>query len=190
ATMWGGSITFRTPMVWAIGFIFLFTVGGVTGVQLANAGLDRSFHDTYFVVAHFHYVLSLGAVFAMFAAWYYWFPKMTGYMYNSVIAKTHFWVTFIGVNLIFFPQHFLGLAGMPRRYVDYPDAFAGWNAVSSWGSYISAFGVLVFLVGIVEAFSKKRVAGDNPWGEGATTLEWQLPSPPPYHQWETLPKIK
>jgi cytochrome c oxidase subunit 1 len=190
ATMWGGSITMRTPMLWAIGFIFLFTVGGVTGVQLANAGLDRAFHDTYYVVAHFHYVLSLGAVFSMFAAWYYWFPKMTGYMYNSFLAKSHFWVTFVGVNLVFFPQHFLGLAGMPRRYIDYPDAFAGWNAVSSWGSYISAFGVLIFLAAIVEAFQKKRIAGDNPWGEGATTLEWQLSSPPPFHQWETLPKIK
>lgn len=190
ATMWGGSITFRTPMIWAIGFIFLFTVGGVTGVQLANAGLDRAFHDTYYVVAHFHYVLSLGAVFAIFAAWYYWFPKMTGYMYNSFLAKSHFWITFIGVNLVFFPQHFLGLAGMPRRYIDYPDAFAGWNAVSSWGSYISAFGVLVFLVCIAEAFKKKRPAGDNPWGEGATTLEWQISSPPPFHQWEELPVIK
>ena len=190
ATMWGGSITFRTPMLWAIGFIFLFTVGGVTGVQLANAGLDRSFHDTYYVVAHFHYVLSLGAVFAVFGAWYYWFPKMTGYMYNSMLAKAHFWITFVGVNVLFFPQHFLGLAGMPRRYVDYPDAFAGWNYVSSIGSYISAFGVLVFLIAIFEAFSKKRVAGDNPWGEGATTLEWQLSSPPPFHQWEQLPRVK
>ncbi|MFK7901946.1 MAG: cytochrome c oxidase subunit I [Nitratireductor sp.] len=190
ATMWGGSITFRTPMIWAMGFIFLFTVGGVTGVQLANAGLDRAFHDTYYVVAHFHYVLSLGAVFAIFAAWYYWFPKMTGYMYNSFLAKSHFWITFVGVNLVFFPQHFLGLAGMPRRYVDYPDAFAGWNAVSSWGSYISAFGVLVFLYAIFEAFAKKRVAGDNPWGEGADTLEWQISSPPPFHQWEKLPIIK
>jgi cytochrome c oxidase subunit I len=188
--MWGGSISFRTPMLWAIGFIFLFTLGGVTGVQLANAGLDRAFHDTYFVVAHFHYVLSLGAVFAIFAAWYYWFPKMTGYMYNSILAKSHFWFTFIGVNLVFFPQHFLGLSGMPRRYVDYPDAFAGWNYVSSIGSYISAFGVLIFLYAIFEAFQKKRVAGDNPWGEGATTLEWQLSSPPPYHQWETLPQIR
>ena len=190
ATMWGGSIRFTTPMVWAIGFIFLFTVGGVTGVQLANAGLDRALHDTYYVVAHFHYVLSLGAVFAIFAAWYYWFPKMTGYMYSEFLGKLHFWVMFVGVNLVFFPQHFLGLAGMPRRYIDYPDAFAGWNAVSSYGSYISAFGVVIFLFCVFEAFAKKRVAGDNPWGEGANTLEWQLSSPPPFHQWEQLPKIK
>jgi cytochrome c oxidase subunit I len=190
ATMWGGSISFRSPMLWAIGFIFLFTVGGVTGVQLANAGLDRAMHDTYFVVAHFHYVLSLGAVFAIFAAWYYWFPKMSGYMYNEAIAQTHFWMTFIGVNLVFFPQHFLGIAGMPRRYVDYPDAFAGWNSISSWGSYLSGLAVLVFLYGIFEAFSRKRVVGANPWGEGATTLEWQLPSPPPFHVWEELPRIR
>ena len=190
ATMWGGSISFKAPMVWAIGFIFLFTVGGVTGVQLANAGLDRSFHDTYYVVAHFHYVLSLGAVFAIFAGWYYWFPKITGYMYNEKVAHIHFWVMFVGVNLVFFPQHFLGLSGMPRRYIDYPDAFAGWNAVSSYGSYISAIGVLIFLFGIFEAFAKKRVAGNNPWGPGATTLEWQLSSPPPYHQWSELPRIR
>jgi len=190
ATMWGGSIRFTTPMVWAIGFIFLFTVGGVTGVQLANAGLDRSLHDTYYVVAHFHYVLSLGAVFAIFAAWYYWFPKMTGYMYSEFLGKLHFWVMFVGVNLVFFPQHFLGLAGMPRRYIDYPDAYAGWNMVSSYGSYISAVGVLIFLFCVFEAFAKKRVAGDNPWGEGANTLEWQLTSPPPFHQWEQLPRIK
>lgn len=190
ATMWGGSIRFATPMVWAIGFIFLFTVGGVTGVQLANAGLDRSLHDTYYVVAHFHYVLSLGAVFAIFAAWYYWFPKMTGYMYSEFLGKLHFWVMFVGVNLVFFPQHFLGLAGMPRRYIDYPDAYAGWNMVSSYGSYISAVGVLIFLFGVFEAFARKRVAGDNPWGEGANTLEWQLTSPPPFHQWEQLPRIK
>ncbi|MES5097306.1 cytochrome c oxidase subunit I [Agrobacterium sp. BA1120] len=190
ATMWGGSLTFTTPMIWAIGFIFLFTVGGVTGVQLANAGLDRSLHDTYYVVAHFHYVLSLGAVFAIFAGWYYWFPKITGYMYSQKIGNLHFWVMFVGVNLIFFPQHFLGLAGMPRRYIDYPDAYAGWNMVSSYGSYISAVAVGIFLFGVWEAFAKKRVAGDNPWGEGATTLEWQLSSPPPYHQWEQLPRIR
>jgi cytochrome c oxidase subunit 1 len=189
ATMWGGSIEFRTPMLWAIGFIFLFTVGGVTGVVLSNAGVDRSLHDTYYVVAHFHYTMSLGATFGIFCAWYYWFPKMTGYLYNETIGKLHFWVSFIGVNLIFFPQHFLGLAGMPRRYVDYPDAFAGWNYVSSIGSYISAFGVFIFLFGVIQAFMAKRKAADNPWGEGATTLEWTLSSPPPFHQFNTLPKI-
>jgi len=190
ATMWGGSLEFRTPMLWALGFIFLFTVGGVTGVQLANAGLDRVLHDTYYVVAHFHYVLSLGAVFAIFAAWYYWFPKMTGYMYNEFLGKLHFWLMFVGVNLLFFPQHFLGLSGMPRRYVDYPDAFAGWNLVSSIGSYISAVGVLIFIFGVFEAFARKRVAGNNPWGVGATTLEWTLSSPPPFHQFERLPHIR
>jgi cytochrome c oxidase subunit 1 len=190
ATMWGGSIEFRTPMVFAIGFIFLFTVGGVTGVQLSNAGFDRVLHDTYYVVAHFHYVLSLGAVFAIFAAWYYWFPKMSGYMYSETIGQLHFWVAFIGVNTIFFPQHFLGLAGMPRRYVDYPDAFAGWNYVSSIGSYISGVSVLIFFYGVWKAFRDKIPAGDNPWGEGATTLEWTISSPPPYHQFETLPVIE
>ncbi len=190
ATMWGGSIEFRTPMVWAIGFIFLFTVGGVTGVVLSNAGVDRVLHDTYYVIAHFHYVLSLGAVFAIFAGWYYWFPKISGYMYNEAIAKTHFWVTFVGVNIVFFPQHFLGLAGMPRRTVDYPDAFHGWNEISSYGSYIAAVGLVIFFIGVAEAFMKKRVAGSNPWGEGATTLEWTLSSPPPFHQFEVLPRIK
>ena len=190
ATMWGGSIQFRTPMLWALGFIFLFTVGGVTGVVLANAGVDRVLHDTYYVIAHFHYVLSLGAVFAIFGGWYYWFPKISGYMYNETIGKLHFWITFIGVNIIFFPQHFLGLAGMPRRTVDYPDAFHGWNQVSSYGSYIAGFGVLVFFFGMAEAFMKKRPAGNNPWGVGATTLEWTLSSPPPFHQFETLPRIK
>jgi cytochrome c oxidase subunit 1 len=190
ATMWGGSIEFRTPMLWAIGFIFLFTLGGVTGVVLANAGVDRSLHDTYYVVAHFHYVLSLGAVFAIFGAWYYWFPKISGYQYNETLGKAHFWLQFIGVNLIFFPQHFLGLAGMPRRYIDYPEVFAGWNAVSSWGSYLSGISVLIFLYSIFEAFARKRRAADNPWGEGATTLEWTLSSPPPFHQFNTLPVIR
>ncbi len=189
ATMWGGSITFRPPMLWAIGFIFLFTVGGVTGVVLANAGADRALHDTYYVVAHFHYVLSLGAVFAIFAAWYYWYPKMFGIMYNETLANAHFWITFVGVNLIFFPQHFLGLAGMPRRYIDYPDAYALWNMVSSIGYYITFVGLIVFLYTLWEASRKKRIAPANPWGDGATTLEWTLPSPPPFHQFETLPRI-
>jgi cytochrome c oxidase subunit 1 len=189
ATMWGGSISFRPPMVWAIGFIFLFTVGGVTGVVLANAGADRALHDTYYVVAHFHYVLSLGAVFAIFSGWYYWYPKMFGLMYNETLAQIHFWLTFIGVNLVFFPQHFLGLAGMPRRYIDYPDAYALWNRVSSVGYYITFAGLLVFLFLLWEAARKKRPAPANPWGEGATTLEWTLSSPPPFHQFETLPRI-
>jgi cytochrome c oxidase subunit 1 len=189
-TMWRGSVEFRTPMLWSIGFVFLFTVGGVTGLVLANPGVDRSVHGTYYVVAHFHYVLSLGSTFAIFAGWYYWFPKMTGYVYSEILGKAHFWTTFIGVNLTFFPQHFLGLAGMPRRIADYPDAYAGWNFVSSIGSYISAVGLALFLAGLAYALLIRREAAPaNPWGEGATTLEWTLPSPPPFHQYETLPRI-
>jgi cytochrome c oxidase subunit 1 len=190
ATMWGGSITFPTPMLWAVGFVFLFTIGGVTGVVLANAGVDVALQDTYYVVAHFHYVLSLGAIFSIFGGFYYWFPKMTGRQYSETLGKLHFWLMFVGVNLTFFPMHFLGLAGMPRRYADYPDAFAGWNLVASIGSYISAAGVLVFLVMLVHAFTRGRKAADNPWGVGATTLEWTLSSPPPFHQFETLPHIR
>src|SRR4051812_21700643 len=137
ATMWGGSISMRAPMIWAIGFIFLFTVGGVTGVVLANAGADRALHETYYVVAHFHYTMSLGAVFTVFAGFYYWFPKITGYMYDEKLAIQHFWLLFIGINLVFFPQHFLGLAGMPRRYIDYPDAYFLWNFVSSIGALVA-----------------------------------------------------
>ncbi|HVH74698.1 MAG TPA: cytochrome c oxidase subunit I [Stellaceae bacterium] len=189
ATMWGGSIEFKTPMLWAIGFIFLFTIGGVTGVVLANAGVDMALHNTYYVVGHFHYVLSLGAVFSLFAGFYYWFGKMSGRQYNETFGKIHFWLTFIGVNLTFFPMHFLGLAGMPRRIPDYPDAYAGWNLVSSVGSYISA-GATVFFVFIVfhTFFFGRRVAA-NPWGEGATTLEWKVSSPPPFHTYEELPVI-
>src|ERR671916_782628 len=190
ATMWGGSIEFKAPMLWAIGLIFLFTVGGVTGVVLANAGVDRVLHDTYYVVAHFHYVLSLGAVFAIFAGWYYWFPKISGYLYNPMLARAHFWTQFIGVNILFFPQHFLGLAGMPRRYVDYPDAYQGWNMVSSIGAYISTAGLVVFFIGVFMALSRKERAANNPWGAGATTLEWTLSSPPPFHQYEVLPRVK
>jgi cytochrome c oxidase subunit 1 len=190
ATMWGGSIEFKTPMLWAIGFIFLFTVGGVTGVVLANAGVDTAMHDTYYVVAHFHYVLSLGAVFAIFSGFYYWLPKMCGRQYSEFLGKLHFWVTFIGVNIVFFPQHFLGLAGMPRRIPDYPDAYAGWNAISSYGSYISAFGVLIFLFMLFKTFTSGAKVENNPWGEGANTLEWTLTSPPPFHSFDELPKIK
>ena len=192
ATMWGGSIEFRTPMIWAIGFIFLFTVGGVTGVLLANAGIDHYMHDTYYVVAHFHYVLSLGAVFGIFAAWYYWHEKMFGVRYNEFLGNMHFLFMFIGVNLIFFPQHFLGMQGMPRRYIDYPEGFAYWNKISTMGYWLTLFAMGIWVIVELEAFlmRKKRVAQDNPWGEGATTLEWTLPSPPPYHQFNELPKIK
>ncbi len=190
ATMWGGSIRFTTPMYFAIGFIFLFTLGGVTGIVLANGAVDIPMHDTYYVVAHFHYVMSLGALFSIFAAFYYWFPKMSGYLYSECLGKIHFWITFIGANLTFFPQHFLGLAGMPRRIPDYPDVYAGWNYVSSIGSYIGAFGAIFFLYVIWRAFAAKKPAGKNPWGEGATTIEWTVPSPPEFHTFEKLPKFK
>jgi cytochrome c oxidase subunit 1 len=134
--------------------------------------------------------MSLGATFGIFCAWYYWFPKMTGYNYSEFLGKLHFWLTFIGVNMVFFPQHFLGLSGMPRRYIDYPEAFAGWNMVSSIGALISTLGLFVFLFTIAEAFMKKRKTVDNPWGVGATTLEWTVSSPPPFHTFETLPRIK
>jgi len=189
ATMWGGSIDFKTPMLFAVGFIFLFTVGGVTGVVLSNAGVDYSYQDTYYVVAHFHYVLSLGAVFAIFAGFYYWFEKMWGVKYNEILGAAHFWVMFVGVNIVFFPMHFLGAQGMPRRYVDYPDAFAFWNKVSSTGYLITLVSIALFLAMLVEAIVRRRAAEANPWGEGATTLEWTLSSPPPYHQFNDLPVI-
>ena len=196
ATMWGGSIDFKVPMLWAIGFIFLFTVGGVTGVVLANAGIDHQLHDTYFVVAHFHYVLSLGAVFGLFAGWYYWFEKMFGVKYNETLGQVHFWLMFIGSNLIFFPQHFLGYQGMPRRYIDYAEPFYQWHHLSSIGYAVSLVATTVFFIVLIEAAIRRRKATHdaeghgNPWGEGATTLEWTLSSPPPVHQYSTLPVVK
>jgi cytochrome c oxidase subunit 1 len=190
ATMWGGSIRFTTPMLFAIGFIFLFTIGGLTGIVLANGGVNRVLHDTYYVVAHFHYVLSMGVLFALFSGFYYWFPKMSGYLYEEKLGKLHFYLTFIGVNVLFFPQHFLGLAGMPRRVPDYPDAYSGWNFVSSVGGFISGFAAIFFFFVILKAFWNKRKSPDNPWGESATTLEWTISSPPPFHSFDTPPLIK
>jgi cytochrome c oxidase subunit 1 len=146
--------------------------------------------DTYFIVAHFHYVLFGGSILGLFAGFYYWYPKITGRLMNEPLGKLHFWTTFIGANILFFPQHFLGLSGMPRRYADYPDAFAFWNKVSSIGSYITAAGTVFFFVGVFVALARRQRAVANPWGEGATTLEWTLSSPPPFHSFETLPRIK
>lgn len=190
ATMWGGSIRFTVPMLWAIGFIFLFVVGGVTGVVLANAGMDLQLHDTYYVVAHFHYVLSLGAVFGIICGFYYWFTKMSGRVIPDWAGYLHFWTTFIGVNMIFFPQHFLGLAGMPRRYIDYNDGFAGWNYISSLGSYISFASTIFFVITILYCLAYgRRVSEGNYWGEGATTLEWTVASPAPFHTYNKLPRV-
>lgn len=192
ATMWGGSITFTTPMLWALGFIALFTMGGVTGVVLANGGMDIALHDTYYVVAHFHYVLSLGAVFALFAGFYYWIGKMSGRQYPEFLGKLHFFLTFIGVNLIFFPQHFLGLAGMPRRYPDYPDAYAGWNEISSYGAYLAGGATILFLFIVFYTLLFGRRVEGNYWNvqPQCMTLEWTLPSPPPFHQFEIQPLVK
>ena len=189
ATMWGGSITFKTPMLWAIGFIFMFTVGGVTGVVLANGGIDDYMQDTYYVVAHFHYVLSLGAVFSLFAGFAYWFPKMSGRMMNEALGQIHFWMFFVGVNLLFFPMHFLGLQGMPRRIPDYSPAFAKFNEWATLGYAIMAVSMIFFFANVILSLLGGRKAEDSPWGEGATTLEWTLSSPPPFHQFETLPVI-
>ena len=162
ATLWGGSIDLRTPTLFALGFIFLFTLGGLTGVVLANSGIDIALHDTYYVVAHFHYVLSMGAVFSIFGGVYYWFDKITGVQYSEVLGQIHFWVFFVGVNVTFFPMHFLGLAGMPRRIPDYPDAYLMFNRIASYGSYISALSSLFFFYVIFVAFtSGNKVQNKN-----------------------------
>ena len=189
ATMWGGSISFKSPLVWAMGFIFLFTVGGVTGVVLANGGIDDNLQDTYYVVGHFHYVLSLGAVTSLFAGFYYWFPKMSGRWHSELLAHIHFWVFFIGVNMIFFPMHFLGMQGMPRRYPDYAPQFAYWNHIATIGYMVMAVSIVIFVINVAYGLWFGRKAEGNYWGEGATTLEWTLSSPPPFHQFETLPVI-
>ena len=189
ATMWGGSIEFKTPMLYAMGFIFLFVVGGVTGITLANAGVDMAFHDTYFVIAHFHYVLSIATIYGIFCGMFYWLPKMCGKMYDETLGQWQFWITFIGVNVLFFPQHFLGMAGMPRRIPDYPDAYAGWNMVSSIGGAISLVGALMFLYILWKTITAGEKAPANPWGEGATTLEWTVDSPAPFHTHEQIPEI-
>ncbi len=190
ATMWEGSIDFKTPMLFAIGFIFVFTIGGVTGIVLSNSVLNVVLHDTYYVVAHFHYTMSLGAIFAAFAGFYYWFGKISGKQYPEILGRIHFILTFVGVNLTFFPQHFLGLSGMPRRVPDYPDAFAGWNMISSIGSSISMFAAFFFVFIVFYSLKFGKKCPDNPWGEGATTFEWTLSSPPPAHCFNKLPVVK
>nr|QKO27257.1 cytochrome c oxidase subunit 1 [Arachnitis uniflora] len=194
ATMWGGSIQYKTPMLFAVGSIFLFTIGGLTGIVLANSGLDIALHDTYYVVAHFHYVLSMGAVFALFAGFYYWVGKIFGRTYPETLGKIHFWITFFGVNSTFFPMHFLGLSGMPRRIPDYPDAYAGWNALSSFGSYISVVGIRRFfvVVTITSSSGNNKRCAPSPWAveQNPTTLEWMVQSPPAFHTFGELPAIK
>jgi cytochrome c oxidase subunit 1 len=201
ATCYGGSIKLTPSMLFALGFVFMFTIGGLSGVVLANASLDIAFHDTYYVVAHFHYVLSMGAVFAMFSGWYFWVPKILGLNYNMTLSKVQFWILFIGVNLTFFPQHFLGLQGMPRRISDDPDAFSGWNVISSVGSLVSVMSAFSFLVVVFFQLNGGEPVGRNPWqalqyytdvlqgglNRSYPSLEWALSSPPKPHAFVSLP---
>ena len=201
ATSYGGSLHLTPSMLFALGFVVMFTIGGLSGVVLANASLDIAFHDTYYVVAHFHYVLSMGAVFALYSAWYFWIPKITGLSYNIMLGKVHFMILFIGVNVTFFPQHFLGLQGMPRRISDYPDAFAGWNLVSSFGSIISVVATGLFLHILYIQLVEGNATSKYPWltpqffsdlfqtlfNRNYNSLEWSLNSPPKPHAFVTLP---
>ena len=188
ATMWRGSMTFETPMLYAISAVALFTVGGLTGVMMAITPADFQYHDTYFIVAHFHYVIFAGSVLSMFGAVYFWLPKWTGHMYNETLGKWHFWLTVIAFNVTFFPQHFLGFAGMPRRIPDYAQQFTEFNMVSSIGAFVLGFSQILLLINVVRTIKAGQPASDQVW-EGAEGLEWTLPSPTPYHTFVTPPKV-
>jgi len=189
ATMWRGSMTFETPMLWAIAFVFLFTIGGFTGLMMGVAPADMQYHDTYFIVAHFHYVLVTGALFAIIAAAYYWLPKWTGHMVDERLGKIHFWWSVISVNVLFFPQHFIGLAGMPRRIPDYSLQFADWNMISSIGGFAFGLAQVFFVFVVIKTIRGGEKATGQVW-EGAHGLEWTVPSPAPYHTFETAPEVK
>jgi cytochrome c oxidase subunit 1 len=189
ATMWRGSMTFETPMLFAIGFIFVFTMGGLTGIILSVAPLDIQLHDTYYVVAHFHYVLVAGSLFALFAGTYFWLPKWTGHMYDEGLGKFHFWASLITFNLTFFPMHFLGLAGMPRRYADYAMQFADFNAFVTVSAFGFGFSQLIFLWAVIKCIRGGKPATAQVW-EGSHGLEWTVPSPAPFHTFETPPTVK